>query len=586
MKPFLILILFCFSAVIIAQNPNWTSVKETNINVGSALSFDIFTNQDGNHIIVQTSDSLKYYKMNLNGQAGSPITLESVSVVSPSITGDGTRLYVVYRRSSETTIRAKYSTNGGSSWLNLSNTLTNQSASSIESVMSNNNIHITFQVGSSVYYSRKYALDGTAWTTPFTVSNTETASVPRIAAWTNGSADEVFFVFKTSSTAGKWRMYNVVANQWSDIFNGYSVSPQDLMTSGPAGLTAGSNYVRYHYYRWTFNTPYFSYREFNKNGSLITDYFPDVNYTTKVFNTVTQNGTGHTAYWYNWQWIEGGSEDFEQGIWRSKNSGTTYYPKDLVYWNVYQEPVYDPPVNLSSAGNEVHVIWKDNLGLNNGNHLRYKYDDLAPLAPQNYAVSVYQSGNNKYPKLSWTLNNEPDVKANTQNAYKLERRTRNSRFEAWSAWSNIANLGGTVSTYIDYTINTAGGGDKEAEYRITAIDIENNQSPQQSVIIIYGMGGLDKISSIGNVIEYELNQNYPNPFNPSTKISYSIKEDGFVTLKVYDILGVEIATLVNEPKTAGSYEADFNAAYLPSGIYIYKLQSGSFTDVKKMLLTK
>src|SRR5690606_16249211 len=262
MNRLLFLILFCFTAVITAQNPNWSSVKETNINVGSALSYDIFTNQDGNHIIVQESNNLKYYKMNLNGQAGSPITLESTSVVSPSITGDGTRLYVVYRRSSETTIRAKYSMNGGSSWLNLSNTLTNQSASSIESVMSNNNIHITFQVGSSVYYSRKYALDGTAWTTPFTVSNTETASSPRIAAWTNGSVDEVFFVFRTSSTAGKWRKYNVAANQWSSIFNGYSVSPQDLMTSGPAGLTVGSDEVRYYYYYWTYNTPFFNYIAF------------------------------------------------------------------------------------------------------------------------------------------------------------------------------------------------------------------------------------------------------------------------------------------------------------------------------------
>ena len=86
----LILIMFCFTAVITAQN--CSSVKETNINVGSALSYDIFTNQDGNHIIVQESSNLKYYKMNLNGQAGTPVTLESVSVVSPSITGDGTRL--------------------------------------------------------------------------------------------------------------------------------------------------------------------------------------------------------------------------------------------------------------------------------------------------------------------------------------------------------------------------------------------------------------------------------------------------------------------------------------------------------------
>lgn len=142
MNRLLILIVFCFSAVIIAQSPNWTSVKETNINVSSALSFDIFTNQDGNHIIVQESNSLKYYRMNVNGIAGSPITLESnTSVVSPSITGDATRLYVVYRRSNESAIRSKYSTNGGITWLDLVQQI-NESGGSIEAVMLNNNLHV------------------------------------------------------------------------------------------------------------------------------------------------------------------------------------------------------------------------------------------------------------------------------------------------------------------------------------------------------------------------------------------------------------------------------------------------------------
>jgi hypothetical protein len=88
------------------------------------------------------------------------------------------------------------------------------------------------------------------------------------------------------------------------------------------------------------------------------------------------------------------------------------------------------------------------------------------------------------------------------------------------------------------------------------------------------------------VNEFSLDQNYPNPFNPNTKISYSIKEEGLVTLKVYDILGKEIATLVNENQPVGNYEAEFNASQLPSGMYIYKLQASSFSDVKKMLLTK
>lgn len=85
---------------------------------------------------------------------------------------------------------------------------------------------------------------------------------------------------------------------------------------------------------------------------------------------------------------------------------------------------------------------------------------------------------------------------------------------------------------------------------------------------------------------YALGQNYPNPFNPSTKIQYAIPRAGDVQLVVYDILGRQVATLVNEFKTAGIYTVDFNASSLASGIYFYRIKSGSFTDTKKMLLVK
>jgi len=83
-----------------------------------------------------------------------------------------------------------------------------------------------------------------------------------------------------------------------------------------------------------------------------------------------------------------------------------------------------------------------------------------------------------------------------------------------------------------------------------------------------------------------LEQNYPNPFNPTTQINYSIKEAGLVQLKVYDILGKEIATLVNENKEAGNYSIGFNAAELPSGVYIYQLTTPGFSQVRKMILAK
>ena len=86
--------------------------------------------------------------------------------------------------------------------------------------------------------------------------------------------------------------------------------------------------------------------------------------------------------------------------------------------------------------------------------------------------------------------------------------------------------------------------------------------------------------------EFALRQNYPNPFNPSTKISWQSPVSGYQTLKVYDVLGNEVATLVDEYKPAGSYEIDFNASNLTSGVYFYKLQVGEFVSTKKMTLIK
>lgn len=88
------------------------------------------------------------------------------------------------------------------------------------------------------------------------------------------------------------------------------------------------------------------------------------------------------------------------------------------------------------------------------------------------------------------------------------------------------------------------------------------------------------------VNKYSLGQNYPNPFNPTTLIKYSVAERGNVSLKVYDMLGREVATLVNGTKDAGSYEVNFNASNLASGVYIYKIQAGKFTQSKKMMLLK
>jgi hypothetical protein len=112
-------------------------------------------------------------------------------------------------------------------------------------------------------------------------------------------------------------------------------------------------------------------------------------------------------------------------------------------------------------------------------------------------------------------------------------------------------------------------------------------SANTGVMFINGFGPIGISNNNNSVpIEYALSQNYPNPFNPTTKINFAIPRQGFVSLKIYDMLGREVKTLVNEIKTVGFYSVDFNASEFASGVYFYRLESESFSSVKRMMLIK
>ena len=86
--------------------------------------------------------------------------------------------------------------------------------------------------------------------------------------------------------------------------------------------------------------------------------------------------------------------------------------------------------------------------------------------------------------------------------------------------------------------------------------------------------------------QFELKQNYPNPFNPSTNITYSLPQQSDVQLRVYDMVGREVATLINREQAAGAYTVNFDASELSSGMYLYRLDTGSTTITRKMMLIK
>jgi hypothetical protein len=116
--------------------------------------------------------------------------------------------------------------------------------------------------------------------------------------------------------------------------------------------------------------------------------------------------------------------------------------------------------------------------------------------------------------------------------------------------------------------------------------LENDGTIDDTMFVKNQATSIEDEGSLLSPNSYNLAQNYPNPFNPVTTIKYSIPESGNVSLKVYDILGNEVASLVNEEKTRGVHSVTFDASDLSSGVYFYKIHSGSLTSTKKMLLLK
>jgi hypothetical protein len=123
-------------------------------------------------------------------------------------------------------------------------------------------------------------------------------------------------------------------------------------------------------------------------------------------------------------------------------------------------------------------------------------------------------------------------------------------------------------------------------YSIFFVDAQNGWLTTSGTQICRYTGTTNVDDDINSVNEFKLEQNYPNPFNPSTSIHYTIGSSQFVRLKVYNVLGDEIVTLVDENKSAGSYQVDFNASSLTSGVYFYQLKSGSHLETRKMILMK
>jgi hypothetical protein len=206
-----------------------------------------------------------------------------------------------------------------------------------------------------------------------------------------------------------------------------------------------------------------------------------------------------------------------------------------------------------------------------------------------YTHPFESSGLIKYYDDNWDLYTPDNSNLPTEHVWNL---VADSLGNLWMSGEGLLKYDG--NDFIHYTPQNSGL--YSTNIRGIQIDEFNNKwIVHPNAISVFNEDGVTSVREEHQLPNaFKLQQNFPNPFNPSTSIQYAISSRHFVSLKVYDVLGNEVATLVNEEKPVGSYKVDFNGASLPSGIYFYQLRAGDpstgsgqgFVETKKMVLMK
>jgi len=191
------------------------------------------------------------------------------------------------------------------------------------------------------------------------------------------------------------------------------------------------------------------------------------------------------------------------------------------------------------------------------------------------------TNNNSHPKLQFNAYHNPS----SVSKYYIYKKKDSPNFVKIAETTNLE--------YTDFSEEIVSGPyiahELIAKYKVSAFltnnqeTLKGNEADVRVVGIPMQKANMNRNDEVAN---YYVRQNYPNPFNPSTIINYRLKEDGFVNLSVYNSIGETVAELVNQRQEQGSYSIEFNASNLPSGIYLYKIHTDNFTDVKKMILLR
>jgi photosystem II stability/assembly factor-like uncharacterized protein len=439
------------------------------------------------------------------------------------------------------------STDNGHTWQYLKNGFDN---SYFYTVISDDNNNLIAGTDKGVYKS----LDrGLSWTRTASVGNNFSFKLYK---------DKLNRIYSVNYNSGIYRTTNV-GSSWTRIDNGFLGGTHSMLIDTSGVLYAGGR-------------PGTIYKSTNDGLSWIKLYQSNVSNSTVTGITIAPNGfiyaaneregilksTDNGVTWIKvitdtqvWGSIPvaatskgeiyAGGSNYK--LYRSTDTGNTWEDISLNFVHV-KKIVVNPDDEVFLVTSE--SIWKLN-------------PDFIPVELKNFTASV--SGNSV--DLKWGTATETNNKG-----FEIERK------QVQGEWESITFIpgNGTTTEPREYTYSDNNLSPGSYKYKLIQIDYDGTRNEENEIEV--------EINSLP--FEYALYQNYPNPFNPTTTIKYSVKEAGVVSLKVYDILGKEIATLVNEIKTPGEYTTTFDASLLSSGIYFYTMQAGGFSATNKLLLVK
>jgi Secretion system C-terminal sorting domain len=301
-------------------------------------------------------------------------------------------------------------------------------------------------------------------------------------------------------------------------------------------------------------------------------------------------------------YVKQGIDDtkYEIGLAKSSSSSLTWYSTELDVVSTYLIVVAYS--FISGTNNDLVKLWVNpdlmgieppaDISINSGanaediSYIQFRQNpssgdmeidgirvaDSWSLAPLPVELSSFSArATNEGIQLKWRT--ETEIR---NFGFEIERLQdyNNSRLKNWEKIGFVAGNGNSNSpktySFIDNNVSTG-----TYSYRLKQIDTDGEFEYSKTIKVNFGIPE-----------KFELSQNYPNPFNPDTKIEYKITNAGFVSLKVYEILGRVAAILVNEVKQPGNYEVQFDGDKFPSGIYFYRLNAGNYSEIKKMVLMR